>query len=61
MRNESPQERIMRLQKAINAIVLPDPYDSFARLVENNKESYLKGLGWCIPRITYNLSFQTPP
>ncbi|MNZ36998.1 hypothetical protein D3C78_544370 [compost metagenome] len=40
MQTESPQERIMRLQKAVNAILLHDPSDSFKNLIENNQELF---------------------
>lgn len=42
MRTESPQQRIMRLQNAANAIVMHKPSDSFKNLIENN-ESLFKG------------------
>lgn len=36
MRSETPQERIMRLQNAVNAILMHKPVDSFKNLIENN-------------------------
>ena len=37
---ESPQRRIMRLQNAINAILMHAPSDSFKNLIENNIELF---------------------
>jgi hypothetical protein len=40
VRTESPQKRIMRLQNAVNAILLHEPADSFKNLIENNEELF---------------------
>lgn len=40
MRIESPQLRIMRLQNAVNAILLHNPADSFKNLIDNNEELF---------------------
>ena len=40
MRTETPQQRIVRLQNAANAILLHDPSDSFKNLIENNEELF---------------------
>ncbi|QSX28705.1 hypothetical protein JYB88_10445 [Shewanella cyperi] len=42
MVTETPQQRIMRLQHATNAVVMHDPSDSFTNLIENN-ESLFRG------------------
>ncbi|MDP3425101.1 MAG: hypothetical protein Q8S32_15255 [Burkholderiaceae bacterium] len=36
MQIENPQQRIMRLQNAVDAILMHDPSDSFRNLIENN-------------------------
>lgn len=40
MAPETPQERIMRLQHATNAVVMHDPSDSFKNLIENNENLF---------------------
>jgi hypothetical protein len=40
VRTESQQERIMRLQSAVNAILLHEPANSFRNLIENNEELF---------------------
>lgn len=37
---ETPQQRIMRLQSALNAILSHDPGDSFKNLIESNKDLF---------------------
>lgn len=37
---ETPQQRILRLQQAGNAIIMHDPSDSFSNLIENNSELF---------------------
>ena len=40
MSTETPQQRVLRLQQAGNAIVMHAPSDSFSNLIENNSELF---------------------
>ena len=40
MRTESQQERVIRLQSAVNAILLHEPANSFRNLIENNEDLF---------------------
>lgn len=40
MRTENQQERIMRLQSAVNVILLHEPANSFKNLIENNEDLF---------------------
>lgn len=40
MRTETPQQRIIRLQNAVSAIMMHKPSDSFKKLIENNEKLF---------------------